>query len=77
MNRQEAREQFGHAMFLIGSVPIIAEDANDKGDEVQFSVWIRKEDVEKFLGNLSRPPQQASLDLYGTSASNLDWRRSP
>jgi hypothetical protein len=76
MNRQEAREQFGHAMFLIGSVPIIAEDVNDKGDEVQFSVWIWKEDVEKFLGNLSRSPQQTALYRYGTSASNLDWRRS-
>ena len=65
MNRQEAREQFGHAMFLVGGVSIIAEDVNDRGDEVQFSVWIRKEDVEEFLENLSRDPRQASIDLYG------------
>ena len=58
--------------------------------EVEISICLRPEDLPAFLRNLDRNAThiKATVDLYGpprytrgmtdgTSASNLDWRRSP
>lgn len=67
MNRQRLRSIFEGVMRDLSQTDIVAVDVNSTGVEVEFAVWVRAEDAERFLKHLSTSGThvKATIDLYG------------
>lgn len=65
-NHHAARATLTTAVLGITGIDPVATDANHAGAEVEFVVWVRAEDADRFLTALNAAGDRgATIDLHG------------